>query len=69
MSCYLGKFNIPQYENNDELSNEDCKAFKAITDKMSDTYKRKNHDYGKMLFPKCMMSLVSTTATERYARK
>lgn len=46
MSRYLGKFNIPQYENNDELSNEDCKAFKAITDKMSDTYKRKNHDYG-----------------------
>lgn len=46
MSCYLGKFNIPQYENNDELSNEDCKAFKAITDKMRDTYKRKNHDYG-----------------------
>ena len=32
MSRYLGKFNIPQYENNDELSNEDCKAFKAITD-------------------------------------
>ena len=46
MSCYLGKFNIPQYENNDELSNEDFKSFKAITDKMSDTYKRKNHDYG-----------------------
>lgn len=46
MSRYLGKFNIQQYENNDELSNEDCKAFKAITDKMSDTYKRKNHDYG-----------------------
>lgn len=46
MSRYLGKFNIPQYENNDELSNEDCKAFKAITDKMRDTYKRKNHDYG-----------------------
>lgn len=34
------------YENNDELSNEDYKSFKAITDKMSDTYKRKNHDYG-----------------------
>lgn len=46
MSCYLGKFNIPQYENNVEQSNEDCKAFKAITDKMRDTYKRKNHDYG-----------------------
>ena len=46
MSSYLGKFNIPQYENNDELSNEDYKSFKAITDKMSDTYKRKNHDYG-----------------------
>lgn len=39
MSRYLGKFNIPQYENNNEL-------FKAITGKMSDTYKRKNHDYG-----------------------
>lgn len=46
MSSYPGKSNIPQYENNDELSNEDYKSFKAITDKMSDTYKRKNHDYG-----------------------
>ena len=46
ISGYLGKFNIPQYENNVEQPNEDCKAFKAITDKMSDTYKRKNHDYG-----------------------
>ena len=46
MSSYLGKFNIPQYENNDELSNEDYKSFKDITDTMSDTYKRKNHDYG-----------------------
>ena len=27
-------------------SNEDAKTFKSITDKMSDTYKRKNHDYG-----------------------
>ena len=27
-------------------STEDAKAFKSITDKMSDTYKRKNHDYG-----------------------
>ena len=25
---------------------EDAKTFKSITDKMSDTYKRKNHDYG-----------------------
>lgn len=46
MSRYLGKFNIPQYQNNVEQPNEDCKAFKAITDKISDTYKRKNHDYG-----------------------
>ena len=45
-SWYHGNLNIPQYENNVEQSNEDCKAFKAITDKMSDTYKRKNHDYG-----------------------
>lgn len=29
MSCYLGKFNIPQYENNVEQSNEDCKAKKT----------------------------------------
>lgn len=49
-------------------SAEDAKTFKSITDKMSDTYKRKNHDYGNA-FPKCMMSLVSTTATERYERK
>lgn len=27
-------------------STEDAKTFKSITDKMSDTYKRKNHDYG-----------------------
>ena len=27
-------------------SAEDAKTFKSITDKMSDTYKRKNHDYG-----------------------
>lgn len=40
----------------------------TITDKMSDTYKRKITIMG-MLFPKCMMSLVSTTATERYERK
>lgn len=40
------KRKMPLYENNFEQSNEDCKAFKAITDKMSDTYKRKNHDYG-----------------------
>lgn len=40
------KLKMPLYENNFEQSNEDCKAFKAITDKMSDTYKRKNHDYG-----------------------
>lgn len=39
------KRKMPLYENNFEQSNEDCKAFKAITDKMSDTYKRKNHDY------------------------
>lgn len=29
-----------------EILREQCEAFKAITDKMSDTYKRKNHDYG-----------------------
>ena len=40
------KLKMPLYENNFEQSNEDCKAFKDITDKMSDTYKRKNHDYG-----------------------
>ena len=40
------KLEMPLYDNNFEHSNEDCKAFKAITDKMSDTYKRKNHDYG-----------------------
>ena len=40
------KLEMPLYENNFEQSNEDCKAFKDITDKMSDTYKRKNHDYG-----------------------
>ena len=40
------KLEMPLYENNFEQSNEDCEAFKAITDKMSDTYKRKNHDYG-----------------------
>lgn len=43
---YHYKLKMPLYENNAEQSNEDCKAFKAITDKMSDTYKRKNHDYG-----------------------
>ena len=37
---------MPLYENNFEQSNEDCKSFKAITDKMSDIYRRKNHDYG-----------------------
>lgn len=46
----------------------DADRFKDITDKMSDTYKRKNHDYGNA-FPKCMMSLVSTTDTERYERR
>ena len=40
------KLEMPLYENNFEQSIEDCEAFKAITDKMSDTYKRKNHDYG-----------------------
>ena len=40
------KLKMPLYENNFEQSNEDCKAFKDITDKMSDTYKLKNHDYG-----------------------
>lgn len=40
------KLKMPLYENNAEQSNEDCKDFKAITDKMSDTYKLKNHDYG-----------------------
>lgn len=29
-----------------EILREPCKAFKAITDKMVDTYRRKNHDYG-----------------------
>ena len=29
-----------------EILREQCEAFKAITDKMIDTYKRKNHDYG-----------------------
>ena len=29
-----------------EILREQYEAFKAITDKMSDTYKRKNHDYG-----------------------
>ena len=43
---YHCKLRMSEYENNVEQSNEDCKAFKAITDKMSDTYKRKNHDYG-----------------------
>lgn len=43
---YHYKLKMPLYENNAEQSNEACKAFKAITDKMSDTYKRKNHDYG-----------------------
>lgn len=51
-----------------ESEKSDADRFKEITDKMSDTYKRKNHDYGNA-FPKCMMSLVSTTATERYERK
>ena len=47
---------IPLYENNVEQSNEsanrnanektDADRFKEITDNMSDTYKRKNHDYG-----------------------
>ena len=45
-SWYHGKIRMPGYENNVEQPNEDCKAFKEITDKMSDTYKRKNHDYG-----------------------
>ena len=29
-----------------ESENSDTERFKEITDKMSDTYKRKNHDYG-----------------------
>lgn len=45
-SWYHCKIRMPEYENNVEQSNEDYKSFKAITDKMSDTYKRKNHDYG-----------------------
>ena len=40
------KLEMPLYDNNVEQSNEDYKSFKAITDKMSDTYKRKNRDYG-----------------------
>lgn len=30
----------------EQSGNTDADRFKAITDKMSDTYKRKNHDYG-----------------------
>lgn len=71
MSCYLGKFNIPQYENNVEQLNEDCKAFKAITDKMSDTYKRKNSDYGNSfskLFEECGMTYAYGHLAEKVER-
>lgn len=49
---YHYKLKMPLYENNVEQSNEtangktDADRFKEITDKMIDTYKCKNHDYG-----------------------
>ena len=71
MSCYLGKFNIPQYENNVEQPNEDCKAFKAITDKMFETFKAKNHDYGSSfsnLFKECGMTYAYGHMAEKLER-
>ena len=41
----LKKYGIDFTEYNISVD-EDAKTFKPITDKMSDTYKRKNHDYG-----------------------
>ena len=42
------KSSIPEIGHSDGNVNEktDADRFKEITDKMSDTYKRKNHDYG-----------------------
>lgn len=68
---YHGKIRMPGYENNVEQSNEDSKAFKAITDKMSDTYKRKNHDYGNSfseLFKECGMTYAYGHLAEKLKR-
>lgn len=43
-------------------------SFEEITKKILDTYIKKNHDT-EMRSLRCMTSLVSTTATERYERK
>lgn len=46
--CELAKVSVFAYESANRKQNErtDADRFKDITDKMSDTYKRKNHDYG-----------------------
>lgn len=46
--CELAKVSVFANESANRKQNErtDADRFKDITDKMSDTYKRKNHDYG-----------------------
>ena len=68
---YHCKLRMSEYENNVEQSNEDCKAFKAITDKMCDTYKRKNSDYGNSfskLFGECGMTYAYGHLAEKIER-
>ena len=52
-------------------STEDAKTFKSITDKMSDTYKRKNSDYGNSfskLFEECGMTYAYGHLAEKVER-
>lgn len=68
---YHYKLKMPLYENNVEQSNEDCKAFKAITDEMFDTFKAKNHDYGSSfskLFKECGMTYAYGHMAEKLER-
>lgn len=64
----LAKVAIPPSTPKTANRKSDADHFKEITDKMSVHTSAKITTMG-MLFPKCMMSLVSTTATERYERR
>lgn len=67
------KKSIPEikYSNGNANEKTDADRFKEITDKMSDTYKRKNSDYGNSfskLFKKCGMTYAYGHLAEKIER-
>ena len=68
---YLKEVHPKEYEPVEDPNKEDADRFKEITDKMFETFKAKNHDYGSSfsnLFKECGMTYTYGHMAEKLER-